>query len=464
MKSFLDTRGHWIFAALLLVCASFAQSQTLVRYTAPFPSVSQTSSPFLVANLPPNSPILAVCKSPANTVPCTNYATTYTGNSTACPNGAQDTPDPGALTSACQPQGDAWGNIGFWAPAGTYDYTVCISNTCLGPYTVTLGGAGGGGGGPGTGLQFDLADWATTTTLGSVGNNISGQSVIFQNNAPPVAASPGLIDSTTSPVSSSSYLIRCDGATSIFDRSTTIPFVSGASVINLPVSSGPGCYGMAVILENDNAGLLTVNATSPDVIRVINGATTADNAASFTFNTGNFVSLNQSSPGTWTARITKSSSGSGGGNPTLDNCTPDQTGNSFYNVTSLTNYFYAGWAFVPGAASYINCTVYIPTAQTGATIVLDIVDSDTATGPAHTATFQTCDAVVNSGTINLGSALTCASSQTFTTTATAYSRATLTFNVQSTLSNGSILVIKIATATSGTQPTGNMLVYAHFIL
>jgi hypothetical protein len=36
--------------------------------------------------------------------------------------------------------------------------------------------------------------------------------------------------------------------------------------------------------------------------------------------------------------------------------------------------------------------------------------------------------------------------------------------VQSTLSNGSILVVKIATITTGMAPTANMLVYPHFVL
>jgi hypothetical protein len=152
---------------------------------------------------------------------------------------------------------------------------------------------------------------------------------------------------------------------------------------------------------------------------------------------------------------------SGGGNPTLDNCTPDQTGNSFPSVLSLTEYFYAPWSFVFNTSTYINCTVYIPTAATGATIVLDIAANDSTAG--HTAYFQTCDGVINSGTINISS-LTCAAEQTFTTTSTAYNRVTLTFNVQSTLSNGSILVVKIATITTGTAPTANMLVYPHFVL
>jgi len=157
-----------------------------------------------------------------------------------------------------------------------------------------------------------------------------------------------------------------------------------------------------------------------------------------------------------------SSSSGGGGNPTLDNCTPDQTGNSFFSVASLTNYFLASWQFIFNTTTYINCTVYVPTAQTGATLVLDIATSDSTAG--HTATFQTCDGLITSGTINLASALTCAATQTFTTTSTAYNRVTLTFNVQSTLASGGILVVKIATSPTGTAPTANLLVYPHFIL
>jgi hypothetical protein len=65
--------------------------------------------------------------------------------------------------------------------------------------------------------------------------------------------------------------------------------------------------------------------------------------------------------------------------------------------------------------------------------------------------------------MNIGS-LTSASNQTFTTTSTANNRVTLTFNVQSTLSNGSILVVKIGTAPTGTAPTANINVYPHFVL
>jgi hypothetical protein len=156
-----------------------------------------------------------------------------------------------------------------------------------------------------------------------------------------------------------------------------------------------------------------------------------------------------------------SGAGSGGGNPILENCTPDQTGNSFYTVASLTNWFAGHWEFVFNTTTYINCEVFIPTAASGATLVLDIFTNDATAG--HAALFQTCDTQITTGTLQVGS-LTCASAQTYTTTSTAYQRVTLTFNVQSTLVNNGMLVVKIGTSPTGTAPAANMLVFPHFIL
>lgn len=130
-----------ILALGSFLCAPLISAQN-VRYSVDFPSISsQFTTPFLVGNVPPNSPVLSWCNHPANqgaNVACTNYATTYTSAGVACPNGSQDTPDP--QPSSCQSTGDAQGNIGVWAAPGTYDYVVCIQNStsCFGPYTVTL--------------------------------------------------------------------------------------------------------------------------------------------------------------------------------------------------------------------------------------------------------------------------------------------------------------------------------------
>ena len=139
--------AHFLsFVAICLLFAAMHQASAQnVRYTAQIPSISsQYATPFLVANTPPNSPLLSLCHHPANALPCTNFATSYTILGVACPNGAQNTPNP--QPSACQASGDAQGNVGWWAPPGEYDYTVCIANTtsCFGPYTVTLGGTSTG--------------------------------------------------------------------------------------------------------------------------------------------------------------------------------------------------------------------------------------------------------------------------------------------------------------------------------
>jgi hypothetical protein len=145
----------------------------------------------------------------------------------------------------------------------------------------------------------------------------------------------------------------------------------------------------------------------------------------------------------------------------IENCAPDQTGNSFPQVVSLTQWFNFHWEFATNTSTYITCEVFVQTAQTGATIVVDVYSADSTAG--HTADIQTCDAMVNTGSFNV-STLTCAPAQVFTTTAVAYHRSKLTFNVRSTLVNGGILVIKIATSPTGTAPTSNILIYPHFVL
>lgn len=87
----------------------------------------------------PASPQVAFCNFPANAVPCTNKATTFTNNTlgTPCSTSTQITPV-GSTTCVASP--DANGNFGFWAAAGQYAYTVTLPGGInLGPYNVTLG-------------------------------------------------------------------------------------------------------------------------------------------------------------------------------------------------------------------------------------------------------------------------------------------------------------------------------------
>lgn len=209
----------------------FAQN---VRYDTQFPSITTIgATPYLVANVTP--PVtLAVCHSPANAVPCTNFATTFNGVGTACPNGAQDTPQP-ATTSACQPTGDSKSNIGFWAPAGTYDYTVCIATSCFGPFTVTLNTTSGTGfpaAQIGDIVRFNVNNdnnWDAVNAainfinvnevLGGCGNNAPNSSGIYGTGATRVLGPSGIVPTGIAPtntVPAGCQMTSSSGASTVY--------------------------------------------------------------------------------------------------------------------------------------------------------------------------------------------------------------------------------------------------------
>lgn len=150
-----DRNCRYFFAVVLLFCATFAHSQGL-RWDlgAPGSAGAVTTSgtgglPTLLA-LPGVS--LAWCNYPANAVPCTNYATTYTNFSlgTACPNNAQIVLQG---SSSCQATSDNFGGMGVYAATNTacggltcYAYTLTYAGISFGPYLWIQGGGSGGGG------------------------------------------------------------------------------------------------------------------------------------------------------------------------------------------------------------------------------------------------------------------------------------------------------------------------------
>ena len=87
----------------------------------------------------PANPQIAFCNFPANSVPCTNRATTFTSNTLATPcNTSTQIVLTG--TTSCVASPDAQGNWGVWAAAGQYAYTITLPGGInLGPYNVTLG-------------------------------------------------------------------------------------------------------------------------------------------------------------------------------------------------------------------------------------------------------------------------------------------------------------------------------------
>lgn len=220
--------------------------------------------------------------------------------------------------------------------------------------------------------------------------------------------------------------------------------------------------GANVVLTADGVGGTTIAATGGGggVILQTNGVS---NATQSTLNlvAGTNVTLAAGLSGD----VTINSSGGGGsanGYLTLENGITDQTGNSVYSALSLTSWFVGHWEFVTNQSSYVTFSMRLPASvPSSANIILEIFSNDATAG--HTANFQTSDAVINTGTMNIGS-LTSAASQTYTTTTTAYARTTLTFAVQSALVSNGILVIKVATAPTGTQPTANICVLPYLKL
>ena len=254
-----------ILILAVLLGNAFAQN---VRYSVDFPIISSTTStPYLVAAVPPNSPVLAVCSSPAvlnGSGACINYVTTYTSTGVACPSGAQDTPDP--QPSSCQSTGDAWGNIGFWIPAGKYDYTVCVQNTCFGPYTITAGGVNGG--------FYNLEIGGTGLT--------SGDTVNF-NNATPAAPLNGLnvqfATSTAAGVDSVSGAIVGDGLATDCLLGSGIFGPCSIAGIPVPLIVGPSSPpGISAILWNGPDPFCMFNSLGLDQLCDQSDAATGNSA------------------------------------------------------------------------------------------------------------------------------------------------------------------------------------------
>lgn len=200
---------------LLILLSAMAVAQN-VRIDVQTSTISSSNPPYLVANNGANVPTLSVCSTPANAVPCTNYVTTFDGLGNACPNGAQDTPNPDAQTSACQPTADASGNLGWWIPAGEYDFTYCVGNSCFGPFTFTAGGSGGGSGtitGVLTASGSGLQGGGTSGTLNIALQNGSavGQTEVWNGSAWFPGFAPSVWSALISPTANLNLALSSSG-------------------------------------------------------------------------------------------------------------------------------------------------------------------------------------------------------------------------------------------------------------
>lgn len=104
--------------------------------TSSFPSIGIFSGSFpLIGAIP--SALVSFCNAPANAVPCTNKATTYTDSTLATPC-STSTQIVLAGTSSCVALTDSSGNWGVWAAPGQYTYTVTVNGVSAGPYYASL--------------------------------------------------------------------------------------------------------------------------------------------------------------------------------------------------------------------------------------------------------------------------------------------------------------------------------------
>lgn len=129
-----------VFLVLFAALGGSAFGQGIRLDSTTVQEVSTTAVPGVTNVLTvPAAPQVAFCNFPANAVPCTNKATTFTSSTlgTPCSTSTQITL---IGSTACVASPDVNGNFGFWAAAGTYAYTITLPGGInLGPYNVTLG-------------------------------------------------------------------------------------------------------------------------------------------------------------------------------------------------------------------------------------------------------------------------------------------------------------------------------------
>jgi hypothetical protein len=208
---------------------------------------------------------------------------------------------PSTAGSICYWNGSAWTLL-----AGNSSSTNWLQQTSSGVPSWT---APPGSGTVNSGTPNYFAYYSGLTAVSSFGSAITGQTPVIQNGSTPIVASPGLADSSASPVSSASYTIQCDSSTTIIDRAHTIRFQSGASTPVVPLSSASGCANLVTKVIDDGAGSLVFGRTSPDTFTVCNGASCSDSQTSFTLTNGQYASLNQGASGLWEVTIVTSGSG-----------------------------------------------------------------------------------------------------------------------------------------------------------
>lgn len=226
-----------LFLAVFLAIRGSASAQGI---RVPL-SVTQQNTVAGVTNVVtiPTTARIAFCSAPANGVPCSNLATTYTDATliTPCSTSTQIVLDG---TNSCVAQLNSQATGGVWVPAGQYSFTVSYGGANFGPYFVTAGSTGSIGG--------TIA--STQVAFASGANAIGGS-----NSMVYVPTSGGLILSSTNNgpanvTGSVLELVNPSGGLPTY----IVKDVSG----NLQIRNGNDLIAVNGVIKIDNTGQITI--------------------------------------------------------------------------------------------------------------------------------------------------------------------------------------------------------------
>lgn len=363
-----------IFLLIFVPSLCFGQGQ---RYgdNSPVTRVYTPSGPiFSSANATIN-----FCTSPANAVPCTNKATTYTSITlgTSCPSNQQIVL---AGTTNCVATTDQYGNWGVWVAAGTYAFTITLATgQSIGPFTVTMTAGGGGTpASPPASVQVNSG--------GSFGS-LSGFSV--DSTSTPTVLNLPFSEAITGPAPSAD--IKQFGATprTGTPSTTTATTVSGSSTVTLSSAIDFKANEFVVLL----AGNPNPNAAPSAPVSVTSPAVSGTNTITYTLvgrvdNPGTGIGMGGLTPvsaGTSTTTspaifgpipIAISSATASAGTVTVNSTGINCTTSTHIHVVGLSGSG-SGWNgyFLPTAGSTNSCSYSVSGATgtatvTGATVVL----------------------------------------------------------------------------------------------
>jgi hypothetical protein len=193
---------------------------TTINQNAP-----QPHGMYPVMTIPQSS--IAFCNSPANAVPCTNYATTYTSSAGTgtCPSNAQLTR---SNSSVCVSTADAQGGFGAWFKPGNYQYTITTQYGSFGPFDFSVGFGTAVANGSNGQLQYNNSGLLGGTT----GVTYDGSGGLSATGAITANSMQGELNAQTFATPEAAVIAACAGNKAVYFPNGTYNVSTGFGVCN----------------------------------------------------------------------------------------------------------------------------------------------------------------------------------------------------------------------------------------